>query len=583
MQLQAHRAHPGVLKSVSVACAMALMLASAASHAQVIKPYFEFKLPKMTQIPGDVSLDTNGASAPVINAAGMYKLGFEGVSQYDGATFSRNFIPPDTIGAVGGTQYMETTNGAYAVFDKSTGTRTSLMSDTTFWLNAGQTGVPNGDSRVMYNAAASRWVAISFASSAADIQIAVSDTDNALGTWKSTKFTGYSGFGFGSTADYPTLAMDKNALYIGTNNFAPLTSGGTNSFRGTTLNVIPMASLFNGVGPTTTNFQQFVTPYTGVNLPIDVDRGFAIQGVNSNSAGSTGKVVASSLYFTDNLAYTVNGLSTSSATAATLGPVKYASTGTGVGANAANSPVAARQPSVAIPANQAIVAAGDERTSSSIYEVNGRIYAVTTVDPTGGTVEDRIRVTVLDATTFAQLSVTDIGDAGYDYYQGSISVNSAGKVVVAYNRSGLATTADATGATGKISFMARVFDTTGTGALAAVGSEMLLKESLTDDYHNGSVFGLASVGRQRWGDYSAVSLDPSNDSQFYVIGEFAREYNNAAGGHPTGTGGSRWGTWIAVIDVAAAVPEPSTYLLMVLGLGAVGFLARRRQGAVLNA
>jgi hypothetical protein len=547
---------------------MALMFASAASHAQVAKPYFEFKKPSMVQIPGDLSLDTNGASAPVVNASGMYKLGFEGISQYDGASFSRNFIPPDTIGAVGGTQYMSTSNGAYAVFDKNTGARTSLVSDVAFWAAAGQTGA-NGDTRVMYNAAASRWVVIAFGASASDIQIAVSDTDNALGTWKSTKFTGYAGLGFGGTADYPTLAMDKNAVYIGTNNFAPATSGGTNSFRGTTLDVIPLNSVFNASGPTTTNMQQFVTPYSSTSST-NVDRGFAMQGVNSSSAGSTGKVVASSLFITDNLAYTVNGLSTTSATAATLGPVTFAGT-------SANSPVAARQPSVAIPANQAIVAAGDERTSSSVYEVNGRIYAVTTVDPTGGAVEDRIRVTILDSATFATLSVTDIGDAGYDYYQGSIGINSAGKVVVAYNRSGLDP------ATGKISFMARVFDTTGTGSLAAVGSEILLKESLVDDYHNGSIIGLASVGRQRWGDYSSVSLDPTNDNQFYVIGEFAREYNTPADGHPGGTGGSRWGTWVAVLDVAAAVPEPSTYFLMVMGLGAVGFLARRRQGVALNA
>jgi hypothetical protein len=454
------------------------------------------------------------------------------------------------------------------VFDKNTGTRLSLVSDVAFWAAAGQTGA-NGDTRVMYNASASRWVAIAFGASAADIQIAISDTDNALGTWKSTKFTGYSGFGFGSTADYPTLAMDKNAVYIGTNNFAPATSGGTNSFRGTTLNVIPMDSLFNAVAPTTTNIKQFVTPYDSASST-NVDRGFAVQGVNSNSAGSTGKVVASSLFVTDNLAYTVNGLSTSSATAGTLGPITFAGT-------SANSPVAARQPSVAIAANRTIVAAGDERTSSSVYEVNGRIYAVTTVDPTGGTAEDRIRVTILDANTFATLSVTDIGDAGYDYYQGSIGINSAGKVVVAYNRSGLDP------ATGKISFMARVFDTTGTGSLAAVGSEILLKESLVDDYHNGSLIGQTFVGRQRWGDYSSVSLDPTNDNQFYVIGEFAREYNTPADGHPGGTGGSRWGTWVAVLDVAAAVPEPSTYFLMVMGLGAVGFLARRRQGAALKA
>lgn len=221
-------------------------------------------------------------------------------------------------------------------------------------------------------------------------------------------------------------------------------------------------------------------------------------------------------------------------------------------------------------ANRRIVDALDERTSSSIYEANGRIYVVNTVDSVAdGLPETRVRYSILDANTFAILSQGDIGEAGYDYYQGSIAVNSTGKVVIAYNRSGLDP------ATGNITFMARTFDTAADGSLVSTGSEIKLKESLTDDYHNGSIFGLASVGRQRWGDYSAVSLDPSDDNQFYVIGEFAREYNNAAGGHPGGTGGSRWSTWIGVVSVAV-VPEPSTWLLMIFGFAGTVAIARRR-------
>ena len=106
---------------------------TAASAAPTIKSYFEFKKPKMITIPGDLSLDSGGASAPVSNVSSTYTLGFEGISQYDGASFGRNFIPPDTMGAVGRTQYFETSNGAYAVFDKYTGQRLSLVSDVAFW------------------------------------------------------------------------------------------------------------------------------------------------------------------------------------------------------------------------------------------------------------------------------------------------------------------------------------------------------------------------------------------------------------------------------------------------------------------
>lgn len=537
-----------LLKAGAIAGALALLFASASLQAATMKPYWEFKKPKMITIDGDLSYDTNGMSPPVFGN-GPYVMGFEGISQYDGASFGRNFIPPDTMGAVGRTQYMSTTNGAYAVFDKATGTRTALMSDVAFWAAAGQTGA-NGDSRIMYNADASRWVAVSFGASTSDLQIAVSDTDNALGGWKSVKFTGYAG----GTADYPTLALDKNAMYIGTNNFAP-------SFQGTTLNVIPIASVFGAGAPTVANMKQFVTPYPGVGE----DRGFAIQGVNSRSAGSTGKVVAASLFNYDSLGYKVNGLSTTDATGSTTSGITY------LGQAGYVSPGPGRQPSVAIPANRRIIDTLDERISSSAYEANGKIYMVQTVDSAGdGVDEARVRYTVLDADSFAILAQGDIGQVGYDYYQGSIAVNENGQVVIGYNRSGLDVD------TGRISFMAQSFSTDAGGDLVALSGELLLKESLTDDYHNGSLYGQPAAGRQRWGDYSQVSVDPEDSSKFWVIGQFAREYNLPEFGHPNGTGGSRWGTWIGVVQV---VPEPSTYVLMILGLGAVGAFASRRRRA----
>jgi hypothetical protein len=559
--------------AIAIAFAAISVPVGSAQAASVIKSYFEFKQPKMVAIPGDLSTDMNGKAAPVASAGAVVASGFEGISQYDGAAFGRNFIPPDTMGAVGRSQYMEVSNGAYSVFDKYTGAQLSLTSDVAFWAGAGQTGT-NGDTRIMYNAAASRWVMVAFGADTKDLQVAVSNTDNALGGWQSVKFEGYNGFGFGATADYPTLALDNNAVYIGTNNFAPATAGGTNSFRGTTLNVIPLNSLFSALAPTVANMKQIVTPYTGGAA--DIDGGFALQGVNSTSASSSGTVVAASLFDFDSLVYRVNGLTASSATGATRGSIGL------VGQAAFTTAGAARQPDViadvdvnltdTITSNKRVVAAGDERISSSVYEANGRIYFVNTVNSgLDARDEARVRYTVLDGATLAILDQGDIGVAGYDYYQGSIAVNALGQVVIGYNRSGL----DAN--TGKIGIYTRLFSTGTDGKLIAEGGEYLLKESLVDDYHNGSVAGQVAVGRQRWGDYSQVSIDPNDQMQFYIIGQFAREYNNAAGGHPGGTGGSRWGTFISHIDFSAAVPEPGTWTMMVAGFGMVGGAMRRRQ------
>jgi len=179
---------------------------------------------------------------------------------------------------------------------------------------------------------------------------------------------------------------------------------------------------------------------------------------------------------------------------------------------------------------------------------------------------------VLDSVTNAVLDQGNIGDGTHDYSYGSLAVNASGQVVIAFNRSG-------SGVDGKISLLARTFNTDGNGHLVQTGNELLLKVSDTDSYHNGSIFGQAAAGRQRWGDYSAVTLDPTNSQSFWIIGEYAREFNLPQFGHPTGTGGSRWGTWIQQVTVAY-VPEPGTWLMMIAGFGLVGASMRRRQARV---
>ena len=566
-------ARSALLAGIAVAVSMAASSASAqslklgvqslmppvqSSSTPTIKSYFLNKKPKAPPAP-DFASDTNGA-APVAFGQGSVAIAFEGISLYDTISFGRGFIPPDTMGAVGKTQYLEISNGAVAVYDKATGTQTSLVSDVAWWATAGQTGA-QGDNRVMYNAAADRWIAVGFGANVADLQIAVSDTSDALGTWQSTKFTGFAG----GTADYPTLALDKNAVYIGTNNFAP-------SFQGTTLNVIPLNSLFGAGAPTTNGLKQFNTPYNGTTQI--TDNGFAIQGVNSSSNSPNGKAIAASLFFEDNVVLDIANAGTPGST---LSAAQYT--------NAAlySSPLPGHQPAANNPANRQVLATLDERISSSVYEVKGRIYYVMSVEDPANPGYTSIRYNVLDAATNQLLDEGTIGGGNYDYFQGSLAVNSFGQVVIGFNRSGLQQT-DANNdglSDGNVSFLARTYYTDANGRLIQSGNELLLKVSLTDDYHNGSFFGQNAVGRQRWGDYSAVSLDPTNNGRFWAIGEFAREYNLPQFGHPGGTGRSRWGTYIAAIDFggAQAVPEPAAWALMIMGFGLVGSQLRRRRFA----
>lgn len=574
-------------RAIALAAITGSLFMSVPAQAQV-KSWFEFKNPTATIQEQPFINGANNASAPVFSPNAPVVKAFEGISQYQTAALGRNFIPPDTMGAVGTTQFAQIVNGAFAVYDKSSGSQLALTTDNAFWQAAGGVATA-GDPRLMFNANANRWVAVGFASTTdaqgnfnatgtniKNIQIAVSESDNALGAWKAASFQGYAGTGlFNAVADYPTLAMDTNALYIGTNNFASSTSGGARSFRGTTLDVIPLSDILSASGPILSNVTKFENYF---NTPGQTNSfaGFAIQGVNSNDLSSTGNIIAVSATDYGIQRYDITNAGT--ALAARTGVVDIALnsyTGLCGGTNCA-----ARQPGEAgtgsAGAGLRNIDALDDRISSSAYEVNGRIYTLQTIMK-AGIDSTQVRYYVVDSNTNAVLSQGEIGGGGFDYYQGSLAVNANGDVVIAYNRSG----GIGTGIDGRISIMARTFRTGANGSLQQVGDEILVKQSLTGGYLNGNTEASGvPVNRQRWGDYSQVTLDPTNSDLFWLIGEFAREANTAAN-HPEGNlnGASRWGTYISAISFSnnAGVPEPQTWAMLIIGFAAVGYSLRRRQ------
>jgi PEP-CTERM motif len=481
-------------------------------------------------------------------ASSFVAQGFQGATLVQNQTVGGGFIPPDTMGAVGTTQYVEIINGSYSVYSKATGTQLSFIDDDAFWSAAGATdfngatagGFTNGDPRIMFDASRNRWIASAFGGDTSYLNIAVSDTADALGPWKATTFLAFNGVAGAGVADYQTLAMDRNAVYIGQNNFD------TAGFIGTTLNVIPIGDIFGAVAPNVANravFSQLASAATTAN-----DRGFAIQAVNSNAVGTTGKVVADGVTSNYGVGYDITNAGGGNGVAA-QGAVNALAIQTFNNNNTiANGK--ARQPD-----GSRTLDTLDTRISSSAFEQNGKIYFTRTVTP-NGTDFTASRITVLSATDFSVLQEIDITGGNYDYYQSSLAISAFG-VVVGYNRSSF----DA--ATGNVAFMANAYTLDANGLLVFDATHML-------KYSTNNGYSLVGNGRNRWGDYASVTVDPTDASKFWAIGEFAnfRDTANTLDG---------WGTWIGVVQFAQAVPEPATWAQMLVGFGLVGGAMRRKR------
>jgi hypothetical protein len=562
-----------IVRSIASLAVVASVLASTAAFAQDTKSArLTARLPRAIVDPGapgvDPTIATQGqgffAPSPTVfgnqpHSDARVLKSFNALGDYDTRLLGRALVPPDTMGAVGTTQFVQIINGAFGVFDKNTGNLLGGVSDVGFWQQVGQAGT-GGDPRILFNHQNQRWIAIGFGANNKDINVAVSDTADALGNWKSTKFEGLAQISnFQTIADYPTLAMDNNAVYIGTNNFRQEVAGGPTGYRGTSLTVLNKNDIFGAAGPDVSNRQVFTTPFVagGVN---DTMRGFAIQAVNSNEAvDGKGHIVAASAFVNGVLAYDILDAGTGAATQSASQLLYTDYTG--------NAP--ARQPGRTGLVPLRNIDTLDDRIGSNAWEVNGKTYFTHTIT-IPGTDRTSVRVTVMDSNSKEVLQTLDLGQEGFDYYQAALAVSAEGTAVVAYNRSGF----DA--AEGKIRIYAQTMGMLADGRLYLYKDAIMVKESHTAGYINGAAEATGvPVGRQRWGDYAAVTLDPNDPNTFWAIGEYAADpYEVARPGYPTPASGfSRWGQYVVAVN--AAVPEPATWAMMIAGFGMVGFAARR--------
>lgn len=144
-----------------------------------------------------------------LNFAGL-GVGFPG--------FTPQYLPPDTSGAAGATQYAQWVNTSFAVFDKATGNIIlGPMDGNALWLGFGG-GCEyrnDGDPVVEYDKQAGRWVMSQFTSTAPYLEcVAVSQTSDATGKYNRYAFLMGEYF-----ADYPRVGVWPDAYYFSFNLF----------------------------------------------------------------------------------------------------------------------------------------------------------------------------------------------------------------------------------------------------------------------------------------------------------------------------------------------------------------------------
>jgi hypothetical protein len=218
----------------------------------------------------------NNLKAPVQTAPGTLAIpatatNFDGVGNgFTGpnGTFTVAAAPPDTNGAVGPNNYVQLVNTDFAIFNKTGTVLKGPLAINSLWSGFGglcQTD-NDGDPTVVYDRAANRWIIAQFAitgangTSAPFLQcVAVSTTGDPTGSYNRYSFS-YPNF-----PDYPKMAVWPDAYYETYNMF---NAAGT-SFLGAEDCAFDRSKMLTGAAATQQCFQTS-TSFGGL-LPSNLD------------------------------------------------------------------------------------------------------------------------------------------------------------------------------------------------------------------------------------------------------------------------------------------------------------------------
>ena len=480
----------------------------------VEEPNVRFTVPSPLVAPLSVT-STSTVASPYVSAS------FLGQPDLPAVGTTKSETPPDTNGAVGRDKLMVPLNSNYVVQRKSDGATLSSVSMTAFWEPVGAHNP--FDPRVLYDPYANRWLA-----SAADdpllssslILYGISDTDDPLGRWH--LYAIHSDETGATWADFPTLGFSRSTVAIGVNMFS---RSSLNYVRGRLI-VLDYPSLQAASG--------------GDPQGIDIPGEFAMQPAVTYAPTETTIYLVEHL---DSLSATYRFWSLSGSTLTLVGGAPRTNPLGGY-ASAGAFDLEPQQSGDGI-------SAGDARIGNVVFR-NGHVWYAQSVGlPPGGTgyaIATAVQWVELD-TSGAFVQGGRIADpranpwnGGHSYAFGSLAVNARNDVLVGFSEFESDDFADA-------GYAFR----SGSDPPGVMGLPVTLKDG------EGPYVKRREDDRNRWGDYSATQVDPTDDLTLWTIQEYAR----IPVGHGDESG--RWGTWWGRVGGGAELSRPVCAVPKVVG------------------
>jgi hypothetical protein len=371
-------------------------------------------------------------------------------------------------------------NTSFAIFNKSTGALVGgPTAGNTLWSGFGG-GCQNnndGDPIAIYDKLANRWVMSQFSVSTTPYLqcIAVSTTSDALGTWHRYSFQ-YSAFD-----DYPKMGVWPDAYYETFNMF----QNGV-QFIGSDVCAYDRTSMLSGLAATQICFQQ--TSLVGGLLPADVD------GLTAPPAGSPNYVVN----------FGANDLNLYKFHVDFNTPANSTFTGPTVINVAAFSPLCGGGTCVPQPGTSNML---DSLADRLMYRLAYRNFASheslvvnQSVAVSGGGGVRWYEIQNPSGTPVLAQQGTFAPDSTYRW-MGSVAMDQAGDLAVGYSKS-------SSSIFPSIDFAGRI-PTDPAGTLETETEVVAGSGAQTSSLH-------------RWGDYSAMTVDPVDDCTFWYTQEYIK-------------------------------------------------------------